>query len=215
MPHLARSLRMHGQFAQLNAEAQSLLECLDRLARGVVLLNRHGQVLRANRAAEHMAAQRDGLYLSSGTLKTSLAGESAALQKMIHDAARTASGNGLSSGGTAIISRPSGRRPWVAVVSPHRTASEDGLAAVLLIDPEEQPEPCVAVVSRLFGFTQSETRLALLLARGVRLEDAAVQLRITMNTARTHTRRMLDKANVRRQTDLVLLLNKLPTGRKL
>jgi hypothetical protein len=31
-----------------------------------------------------------------------------------------------------------------------------------------------------------------------------------MNTVRTHTRRMPDKSGLRRQTDLVLVLSKLP-----
>jgi DNA-binding CsgD family transcriptional regulator len=51
-----------------------------------------------------------------------------------------------------------------------------------------------------------------MLAQGIRLEDAAAQLSITINTARTHTRRMLEKSGVRRQTDLVLVLNKLSVG---
>jgi DNA-binding CsgD family transcriptional regulator len=68
------------------------------------------------------------------------------------------------------------------------------------------------VVAQLFQFTPSETRLGLMLAQGIRLEDAAMQLGIKVNTARTHTRRMLDKAGVRRQTDLVLLLNRLPVS---
>jgi len=84
------------------------------------------------------------------------------------------------------------------------------MAAVLLIDPEASAQPSAEIVAGLFQFTPAETRLALLLAQGIRLEGAAAQLKITMNTARTHTRRMLDKAGVRRQTDLVLLLNRIP-----
>lgn len=102
------------------------------------------------------------------------------------------------------------RRPWIAVVSPHKTQSGDGLAAVLLIDPDEKPLPSIQIIAKLFGFTRAEARLCQLLAPGVRLEDTAGQLGITMNTARTHTRRILEKAHFRRQTDLVLLLNRLP-----
>ena len=209
IPHLARSMRMHGVLARLSAESGALLECLDRLARGFVLLDACGKVLRANRAAERIANQRDGLSLSSQGLRCNESSQSAALQKMIHDAALTARGKSQSSGGTLLISRPSLRRPYIAAVSPHRSSAA-GTAAVLLIDPEESPEPSAEIAARLFGFTRSETRLALLLAQGIRLEDAAQQLSTTMNTVRTHTQRMLAKAGVRRQTDLVLLLNKIP-----
>lgn len=210
MPHLARSLRMQTEFMKLEAQAASLLDCLDQLARGFVILDQRGRVVRANRAAERMAGQLDGLHLSCEGLGAAVSKESAALQKLIHEAAQSAAGCGLSSGGTIVISRPSGRRPWIAVVSPHKVSDGKGYAAVLLIDQEETPQPSARIVAQLFGFTHSETKLALLLAQGIRLEDASIQLKITMNTARTHTRRILDKTGLRRQTDLVLLLNKLP-----
>ncbi len=212
MPHLARSLRMHSEFAKLDATAVSLLESLDRLARGMIILDTAGRVVRVNRVAEKMAAQNDGLHLSSEGLRASLPSESSLLQKWIHEAAQTAFGNGLSSGGTMTISRPSLRLPWVAVVSPHKSSWGDGFTSVLLIDPEESPIPSAEIVAKVFGFTPSETRIALMLAQGIRLEDAAAQLSITINTARTHTRRMLEKSGVRRQTDLVLVLNKLSVG---
>jgi DNA-binding CsgD family transcriptional regulator/PAS domain-containing protein len=210
MPHLARALRMQMRLAQSDAQAASLMECLNRLACGVVLLNQRGRLLRANQAAERMAAQDDGLHLSARGLRAHDLAESAALTQLIFEAVQTSNGKGLSSGGTLKISRTSLRRPWIAVVSPHKTASGDGLAAVLLIDPDEKPVPSATIISQMFGFTRSEARLARLLAAGVRLEDAAGELRITVNTARTHARRMLDKAGVRRQTDLVLLLNRVP-----
>jgi DNA-binding CsgD family transcriptional regulator len=214
MPHLARALRMHQQFAKLDAQASALMDSLDQLARGIVLLDGCGRLLRANQAAERMAGQADGLYLSSSGLRAADTAESTALQRLILVAAQTAKGSGLSSGGTMTISRPSLRRPWIAVISPHKGPLGEGLAAVMLIDPEEHLVPCAAIVSKFVGFTAAETRLAQLLASGVRLETAAEQLGITMNTARTHTRRMLDKTGLRRQTDLVLLLNKLPRKRK-
>ncbi len=210
MPHLARALRMHQQFARLDAQASALMESLDRLARGIVILDGRGRLLRANQAAERMAGLSDGLHLSSNGLRASVTAESAVLQRLILEAARTANGVGLSSGGTVTISRPSLRRPWVAVVSPHKGPLGEGFTVVMLIDPDAHPVPSRDIVSRLAGFTAAETRLAQFLASGIRLEEAAEELGITLNTARTHTRRMLEKTGLRRQTDLVLLLNKLP-----
>lgn len=210
MPHLSRALRMQMLIARSDAQSASLMECLDRVACGVVLLDQRGCLIRANPAAESMAAQNDGLHMSSRGLRAHDLAESKALQRLIFEAARTSNGHGLESGGTVKISRPSLRRPWVAVVSPHKRTSGDGLVAVLLIDTDKKPVPSATIISQVFGFTRSEARLAQLLASGVRLEDAAEQLGITINTARTHTRNMLDKAGLRRQTDLVLLLNRLP-----
>ena len=212
MPHIARALRMHVRFAQLNAQADCLLDFLDRLTRGVILFDEWGRVLRVNRAAEQIIAQQDGLYLSSRGLKTSDRALTAEFQRLIYEASQTAGGAGFSSGGTLAVPRPSLRRPWIVVVSPYKSSSGDKLAAVMLIDPDQHPAAPVEVLAKAFGFTGAEARLAQLLASGNRVEDAADQLNITVNTARTHVRRMLDKTGLRRQTELVLMLNKLPAS---
>ena len=212
MPHLARALRMHMQFAQLNAQADCLLDFLDRLTRGVILFDEWGRTLRVNRAAERIIAQQDGLYLSTRGLRTSDRALTIELQRLIYEAAQTAGGAGFSSGGTLAVVRPSLKRPWIVVVSPYKSTSGDKLAAALLIDPDEHPVAATEVLAKTFGFTRAEARLSQLLASGNRVEDAAEQLGITVNTARTHVRRMLDKTGLRRQTELVLLLNKLPAS---
>lgn len=212
MPHMARALKINTSVAKLESQVESLLDCLDRMGRGVVILNARSELVRMNRVAESIAAQRDGINISVGAgLRADLSAETATLQRMIRGAALMASEEGGVCGGTVSVSRRSGRRPWIAVVSPYRNASGESFAVVLLIDPEGESEPSAEVVARLFGFTPSETKLALLLARGIRLEESSHELRITLNTARTHVRHMLEKTQLRRQTDLVILLNRLPT----
>jgi len=210
MPHLERALRMHAEFRQLRAESRALLQSLDRLSRGIVLMNESGCVLRVNCTAERMIAGQDGLHLSTNGLRATDLNESAELQRLIHGAAKTAAGAGFSAGGIVTISRPSMRRPWIAVVSPHKTENGEGLAAVLLIDPEEKPMPSWAALARAFRLTKSEAKIAQMLAMGMRLEEVAERLEITINTARTHTRRILEKTGVRRQADLILLLARMP-----
>lgn len=210
VPHLARSLRLSSQFAYLKAESSILFEHLDRLAQGIVILDQLGRVVRANKMAEQIADKRDGIYLSAREgLQAHTSEESSMLRKMIFNAVDVAKGNAASPGGSLTVSRPL-RRPWIVVVSPFRVSSRQGLAAVLLIDPERNPKPKATLISKLFGFTPAETKMAILLADGTCVEDAAAKLHITMNTARTHVKRMLDKSGLRRQTDLILLLNKIP-----
>lgn len=86
MPHLARALKMQIRLAQSDALAQSLMECLDRVACGVALLNQSGLLVRANQAAERMAAQCDGLHLSSQGLRAADLAESSELQRFIFEA---------------------------------------------------------------------------------------------------------------------------------
>lgn len=65
---------------------------------------------------------------------------------------------------------------------------------------------------QVFGFTPSEAALAMELANGLSLEDAAQSLGIRRNTARAHLRAIFSKTGVRRQTELVrLILNSVVT----
>ena len=58
----------------------------------------------------------------------------------------------------------------------------------------------------VFGLSDAQQRLAVLVADGLSLASAAARMGITVNTARTHLRRMYDKTGVRNQTALLRLL---------
>ncbi len=187
VPHLARSVRMGARFAYEKAESAALFDHLDRLAQGIVILDQFERVVRANKVAEQIVDQRDGIYLSAlKGLRAHSGEESIALRRMIRNATDVAKGKIAAPGGSMTISRPSLKRPWVVIVSPLRVSSRQGFAVVLIIDPEQKRKPAADVISKLFGFTPAETKMAVLLAQGTRVEDAASELRITVNTARTH-----------------------------
>jgi DNA-binding CsgD family transcriptional regulator len=79
-------------------------------------------------------------------------------------------------------------------------------------DAVGQPLLSTAITRQVFGFTPSESALAMELANGLSLEDAAISLGIRRNTARAHLRAIFSKTGVRRQTELVrLILNSVVT----
>lgn len=59
---------------------------------------------------------------------------------------------------------------------------------------------------RRFGLTAAESRLAAQLLRGLRVSDAAVELGVTPNTARSYLKNIFAKTGARRQADLLRLL---------
>ncbi|MEQ1731447.1 MAG: helix-turn-helix transcriptional regulator, partial [Vicinamibacterales bacterium] len=63
-----------------------------------------------------------------------------------------------------------------------------------------------ASLESLYGLTRRESDVASALARRLSLRDAARELGITYETARSHLRRVFEKTGARRQTDLVRLL---------
>lgn len=64
------------------------------------------------------------------------------------------------------------------------------------------------VIQKLFGLTPKEATLALRLAAGESLLDAARTLNMSPNTARTHLRSVFAKTGVDRQASLVRVLLK-------
>jgi DNA-binding CsgD family transcriptional regulator len=62
------------------------------------------------------------------------------------------------------------------------------------------------VTKQLFNLTKAETALAMELANGLSLEEAAEALNIRRNTARAHLRSIFSKTGVRRQTELVRIM---------
>ncbi|MNO83413.1 Bacterial regulatory protein, luxR family [compost metagenome] len=81
---------------------------------------------------------------------------------------------------------------------------------VYVRDAVGKPLLSTAMTRKVFGFTPSETSLAMELANGLSLEEAANALGIRRNTARAHLRSIFCKTGVRRQTELVrMLLNSI------
>jgi DNA-binding CsgD family transcriptional regulator len=77
---------------------------------------------------------------------------------------------------------------------------------LFLRDPEIKTQPPSKVIQQLFHFTPAETTLAIELANGLSLDEAAELLNIRRNTARAHLRSIFSKTGVRRQTELVRLI---------
>ena len=81
---------------------------------------------------------------------------------------------------------------------------------MLIDDPEDTPRPSVEMLSAMLGLTHAEARLCALLVGGLRLEQAAAQLGIAHETARTHLKAAFRKTGARSQTDLVRLVLQRP-----
>ena len=78
--------------------------------------------------------------------------------------------------------------------------------AVFVSDPERGLATGEETLVRLHGLTRTEAALAIEILKGRRIESCAVELGISVLTARTHLKRIFAKTKTRRQSELVLLL---------
>ncbi|MGU4703690.1 helix-turn-helix transcriptional regulator, partial [Burkholderia cepacia] len=110
------------------------------------------------------------------------------------------------------VPRPSGK-PRLGVLIravPLSEWSEDNprrpACAIFIRDAERKSQASHEIVRKLFDLTPAETALALALVNGQTLEEAADELAISKNTARSHLRAIFSKTGVTRQATLVRLL---------
>jgi len=114
------------------------------------------------------------------------------------------------------VPRTSGKRAFQVLTAPlrHHVSTFAGERApkviALVIDPENERALLPAIVAALYELTPREAELACALTSGMTLEQAAEQLGMTYETARSHLRRIFDKTETTRQSELIVLLARLP-----
>jgi DNA-binding CsgD family transcriptional regulator len=100
-------------------------------------------------------------------------------------------------------------------VSPRRAEASDwflpasAAALVLVVDPDEQAAPALATALSLFGLTHAESRLAALIGEGRSRREAAEALGISELTASDALKRIYAKLDIKRQSELVHLVDRL------
>ena len=75
-------------------------------------------------------------------------------------------------------------------------------AVVFVSDPKSVAVALAPVLRAQYGLTRREADLAVLLADGLGIGEAADRMAISMNTARSHLRQVFDKTGTRSQAAL-------------
>ncbi len=208
LPHLKRAVRLHSQLEVVDSERRLYAGTVDRMLVGTVMLDETGSVLKSNPVADEMIRDGDGLRLVDGALRADVAGENRELQRLVRQA--------LNGGTPAVvnalsITRKSARGKLGVLIRslPNAGSSKTKRrpsVALFIRDAERKSEASREMVRRLFDLTPAESSLALALANGLTLDEAADELNIRKNTARAHLRSIFSKTGVTRQTTLVRVL---------
>jgi len=185
-------------------------EALDLVNVGLVVTSAAGQLLLANRTAEEILKLRDGIELGpTGLVRTSL--KCTPSLNSLMDTVIKAGGGSRDS--VLPVRRPSGKRPFTAVVRAVEGAATDSdplspATLLFILDPEFSVETVEAELRQLYGLTSTEASLANLLMEGKALDECCKILDIRRSTARTHLQHLFEKVGVQRQSELVSLLLK-------
>jgi DNA-binding CsgD family transcriptional regulator len=215
MPHLQNAARIGRRLAEASLEASAPPALLDLNPIGVILLNRAGAAVFANRVARAITAEQDGLNLRRGKIEAERSADNVKLQSLIAGALGLRSVVETSRGGAMRLPRRSGARDYVLTIGAIPLASQrfgdtGSMAFVLVSDGRTTSATPTGVLRDLYGLTATETKLAELLATGESLEAAAQHLSIRTSTAKWHLHSLFQKVGVSRQSELVRLLLSLP-----
>jgi DNA-binding CsgD family transcriptional regulator len=208
MPHLKRAAVLHGEFCSLRSQVSAFTGHLNRYPYGFLLVDSERRVLYANPAAWKIVERRDGLRVEGGRLLASSKREDDSLNQ----ATRVMVTDSAVSLHRLAISRSSGLLPWRLIVMTlaDSQAMPLGIAqpgvAILIVDPENAPDTETAVLTEMFSLTPAEARVTSLLAKGRSVEEIAAETRVSIETTRTHVRRVLQKTGTSRQGELIALV---------
>ncbi|MGO4566501.1 helix-turn-helix transcriptional regulator [Rhizobium sp. 2YAF20] len=187
------------------AKAEAALEAFEISGRAVVMLDRQGDVVLINQAAERLVC--GDLQISRKRLVCRDATATRALGAAIHAVCSREPGSDLLH--PISIARPNSA-PIIAFVTPARGGAIDLLSPcqtlVVLFDPIERKAPPPELLQKLFHLTPAESRLAHALANGHKLHDLSIGAGLSYETVRNQLKSIFVKLGVNSQTDMVAAL---------
>lgn len=172
---------------------------LDKLDRGVLLLDVEGAVLDANSLAEKVLLREHGLRVKGGRLAFSDAALDARFARLLAVPARGTTRS------LAARVRPDGSGSYRVRISALQAVAATREAAFLavLYAPGEKREISREVLLELYGLTRAQADVARMLYAGNSVEETAAELDLSLNTVRTHLKHIFSKCEVQSQGELL------------
>jgi DNA-binding NarL/FixJ family response regulator len=179
----------------------------DRFLVGVTVVDETGTVKLMNKEAERILAEDDGLSVVLGKLRGSVPKLNNKLQEGISRAFQEEFLDEMVS-----FPRLSGGRPYLVLIPGQRFSPDEQPDAIvlLLIDTDQRTKVSGDTLVRLYNLTPSETRVALMLIDGKRLEQISEELDVAQTTVVFHLKNLFRKTETNRQADLIRVLLSVP-----
>jgi DNA-binding NarL/FixJ family response regulator len=201
------SRRLSKMLAEHKIHQNILLEALDHLATGIVLINENLNIYYANKSAETLIDAGDCILSSNGCLTCFDPEYTAGLHKIVLD------GNDQ----TLSINRGDKLNPLYLLVTPLQTHKRNygknmPTNIVFVFESVNSTERIEDVIRSLYNLSPSEAKIAACLILTPNLEQVAESLGITHSTVRTHLKHIYSKTHTNRLSSLLHMLVTGPVG---
>lgn len=180
---------------------------LDHLATGFMVLDQSGQVIHANATAKAITEDGDVLLRTPAGLSTVSRTAARDLRGAFADIAA-----GIKAEHLVAVPRDYGNPVQIHLRTLPAATSEGPAIAAVLIDPDRRRELSADTVIKTYALTPSEARLCVALANGKRLDEIGTEFGIAPTTIAFHLQNVFRKTQTNRQSELVLLLNRISFG---
>lgn len=220
LPHFRQGLRAGYSYRRAQDRERVLLDTLDIMPIGIALLSGSGTVLSANRMAREVIETEEALYVGSNGLGIKLATGRFRFRDLLASSLADSRTEGDSEIQSFSVPRAGERRPITMMMIPvkdwsARRTDRDPAAVLLIGDPERPVDVDPRNLIRLYGLSRAEARVAVLLAKGLRLEQSAQHLGLTYETVRKHLKQIFSKTGTDRQAELIRTITSGPCGLRL
>ncbi len=219
LPHLSRSLGVMQRLRSAELTVATTLAALDRLSPGVLLIDGNGAVAFANRSAQCMLENGDGLRLRKLTHAVGLGdlvAEDAKSSKSISEAiSATLNRDPFATphfSQCVTVPRTSGVASYTlqfSVLGEHNEFGGEGgayAAIVFIADGAQEVHVDPVLLQSAYGLTQAEAKAAVMLLEAHSAQDAADNLGISLHTVNTQIKQIYSKLGVDTRTRFVKLM---------
>lgn len=183
--------------------ASELAALVDHFSVAVILLNESGKVLHINGLARKLLKERGCLEIRKGRVFMADSGKIGRLEDLTCIAVPGPAARGLK-----MLARCC--RAFKCPVLVASLSATNPSAALMFCCTEERVGGAADLLGALYKLTPSELRVFRLLAQGLRPEQAAREIGVSVHTVRNHLKAIFFKTRVSSQNDLIRLVLSWP-----
>jgi DNA-binding CsgD family transcriptional regulator len=219
LPRFIRAIDLQRHLEKLTHERDTAYRALDSFSLGVILTLEEGTIVHANEPAKEFLAEGDAIRAVDNRLALQDGADSQLveyLKKQISRAAKLSTSHSSSNIATFQVPRHEGNFIWLSLAPLNNTPETFGgfldlevrqpTATVFILDPSRTPGLSPETLTIRFGLTSAESNLAVALANGASLQEAAALAGRSEATFRKHLQSIFTKTSTHRQSELVSLL---------
>ena len=213
LPHLSRALTIHSEFTHLRIRQDALLKGLDRLVIGLIVYDRHAQVVYINPTARSIIDEHPAFQIYENNIVLANTEEDRKLKNSIMTAASIDPDDSWKQSVAIGVTHAKCESPLPMLVTPmhaHMITSdldyEGAKVAVFLSDPNVKHPISADSLSSVYGLTPSEAQVSISLVNGHNIEQIAKASNHSTHTIRSQLKSVFRKTGVARQSELIKLL---------